>query len=79
MKDRGRLLPGQAADVVLMDLDKVAAGGREFAYDLPGGERRLVERAVGIEAVMVNGVVERRGNKDTGDLNGSVIRSTWSN
>ncbi|MCL0101883.1 amidohydrolase family protein [Dehalococcoidia bacterium] len=79
VKDRGRLLPGQAADVVLMDLDKVAAGGREFAYDLPGGERRLVEKAVGIEAVMVNGVVERRGDRDTGDLNGGVIRSTWSN
>ena len=78
VKDRGRLMPGQAADVILIDLDNVATGGREFAYDLPGGERRLVEKAIGIEAVMVNGVVERQDNEDTGDLNGSVIRSTWS-
>ena len=75
--DRGRLLPGQAADIVLFDLDKVMDGERVFQSDLPGGSRRLVQYASGIESVMVNGVVVRQGDQDTGDLGGRLLRSTW--
>ena len=75
--DRGRLLPGQAADIVLLDLDRVGCGDRVFADDLPGGGRRLVHHAEGIAAVLVNGVAIRETDRDTGDLGGQVIRSRW--
>ncbi len=72
--DRGRLVPGQAADIVLLDPQRVRAGQRVFARDLPRGARRLVHRGEGVEAVLVNGVVVRRGDSDTGDLGGRVLR-----
>jgi N-acyl-D-aspartate/D-glutamate deacylase len=74
VSDRGRLLPGQAADIVLIDLQRVRAGDRVFARDLPRGSRRLVHQGEGIEAVLVNGVTVRRGDADTGDLGGRVLR-----
>ena len=75
--DRGRLLPGQAADIVLFDPATVRDGPREFVNDLPGGGKRLIQRARGIEAVFVNGVRVRERDRDTGDLGGRVLRSTW--
>ena len=77
--DRGRLLPGQAADIVLFDLDKVNEGERVFVNDLPGGTHRLVHHAHGIEFVIVNGNLVRQGDRDTGDLGGLVIRSRFAN
>ena len=53
--DRGRLQPGLAADLVLFDPDTIAAGERETLDDVPGGGTRIVQRAVGIEQVRVNG------------------------
>lgn len=75
--DRGRLLPAQAADIVLFDIDRVTDGDRAFANDLPGGARRLIHRAKGIESVFVNGVEVRHSGRDTGNLGGHLIRSTW--
>ena len=72
--DRGRLVPGQAADIVLLDPKRIRADERVFARDLPGGARRLVHRGEGVEAVLVNGGVVRRGDADTGDLGGRVLR-----
>ncbi len=58
---RGRLVPGAAADLVLLDPARVATRPTEVVRDLPEGQRRLVQRADGIEWVFVNGtaVVER--------------------
>ena len=56
IKNRGRLLPGMAADVVVFDYNTVGSAKRgEMANDLPGGGRRLVMRPSGIEHVVVNG------------------------
>ncbi|MSQ25833.1 MAG: D-aminoacylase [Dehalococcoidia bacterium] len=77
VRDRGRLAPGQAADIVLFDPDRVMDGKREYASDLPAGARRLVQHAEGIEMVIVGGVVTRRDNRDTGDVGGRILRSTW--
>lgn len=76
--DRGRLAPGQAADIVLFNPETVGNTERAYVQDLPGGASRLVQRATGIEAVYANGVLERQGDRDTGDLAGKVLRSTWS-
>jgi N-acyl-D-aspartate/D-glutamate deacylase len=58
---RGRLAPGNAGDLVLFDPATVEMRSTELVHDLPGGQRRLLQRADGIEYVFVNGtaVVER--------------------
>ena len=77
--DRGRLKPGLAADVVVFDPDTVGAGPLERVHDFPGGADRLISRAEGIEAVIVNGVLLRQGGTDMiGDparLPGKVLRN----
>lgn len=74
--NRGRLAVGTAADVVLFDFNTVGSGKRpEMRHDLPGGGRRLVALAQGIEYTIVNGVVLYGGQKHTGALPGQVLRS----
>jgi N-acyl-D-aspartate/D-glutamate deacylase len=77
--DRGRLAPGLAADVVVFDPATVGAGKLRRVHDLPAGADRLVSDASGIEAVIVNGVVVRRGGRDAvasdGPLPGALLRN----
>lgn len=62
--DRGRLAVGRPADVVVFDADTVACGDLRRVHDQPAGADRLVADAIGIEAVVVNGVVVRRSDTD---------------
>jgi N-acyl-D-amino-acid deacylase len=74
--NRGRLLPGKAADVVVFDYNTVGSAKRgEMRNDLPGGGRRLVMPARGIEHVVVNGQGLYDGGKPSGTLPGQVLRS----
>jgi N-acyl-D-aspartate/D-glutamate deacylase len=77
---RGILAPGMAADVVVFDPDTVAAGRLERVHDFPAEADRLISRATGIDAVIVNGTTIRQGGDDrvdaTGPLPGTVLRST---
>lgn len=76
IKNRGRLLPGMAADVVVFDQSTIGSPKRgEMANDLPGGGRRLVVRPRGIEHVVVNGQALYDHGKPTGALPGQVLRS----
>jgi N-acyl-D-aspartate/D-glutamate deacylase len=76
LQDRGRLAPGMAADVVLFDSDTVGSGKRpEMRYDLPGGGRRLMMPARGVEYTIINGAVLYEHGKHTGALPGHVLRS----
>jgi N-acyl-D-amino-acid deacylase len=72
--ERGVLRPGFFADVVLFDPDRVINHAPELVSDLPGGNQRLVTRADGIEAVIVNGGVSVERGELTGERRGHVIR-----
>lgn len=64
IRDRGRLVEGLAADIVVFDPDTVGAGPLKRVRDLPGNADRLVSEAEGIEAVIVNGTILRRHGRD---------------
>ena len=57
MHDRGLLRPGFAADIVIFDEAEVQPRLPTVQHDLPGGARRLVQKADGIAATVVNGAV----------------------
>ena len=63
IKDRGRLVPGAWADLLLFDPQTVGRGAKRRVNDLPTGASRLDTPAVGLHGVWVNGVrtVDERG------------------
>jgi N-acyl-D-aspartate/D-glutamate deacylase len=76
IKNRGRLSPGLAADIVVFDYNTVGSARRgEMRSDLPGGGRRLVMPATGIEYTVVNGEVLYEHGKVSGAMPGQVLRS----
>jgi N-acyl-D-aspartate/D-glutamate deacylase len=76
IKDRGRIAPGMAADLVLFDPNTVGSVGRpERLYDLPGGAKRMVMRSQGVHMTIVNGEITWQDGKLTGARAGKVLRS----
>jgi N-acyl-D-aspartate/D-glutamate deacylase len=74
--DRGRLLPGLAADLVIFDPHTVGSGTRgQPRFDLPGGGKRMVMPARGIRYTLVNGVLTYADDNLTGSAAGQVLRS----
>jgi N-acyl-D-amino-acid deacylase len=73
---RGRIAPGLAADFAVFDLTRIGSKKRgEMRNDLPGGGRRLVMPANGMEYTIVNGVPLFENARDTGTRHGQVLRS----
>ncbi len=56
IKDRGRLVPGAWADLILFDPATVGRGEKRRLWDLPGGASRVDTPAAGLHGVWVNGV-----------------------
>lgn len=73
--DRGVIAAGKAADFVVFDPDTVDAGEKVMLNDLPGGERRFVQRAEGIHYVVVNGEVVLTQGEHSGALPGQMLRA----
>ncbi len=74
LHDRGVLAPGFKADVNVIDYDRLKIEPLEVHYDLPAGGRRLMQRATGYVATIVNGVVVTENGVPTGALPGRLVR-----
>ena len=76
LKDRGRLEAGKAADLAIFDFNTVGSDSEhpEVRFDLPGGGRRVVVPAHGIEYSVVNGQVLYEHQKPNECLPGKVLR-----
>jgi N-acyl-D-amino-acid deacylase len=76
IKDRGRLKVGLPADVAIFDERKIGSAKRaRMQHDLPGGGRRLVMPAEGVEYTIVNGDILYEHGHHSGYLPGQVLRS----
>jgi len=73
LHDRGLLRPGMAADLALFDPATIRECEPEMVSDLPGGEKRLIQKATGIEMTIVNGEVLVEKGAHTGALPGAVL------
>ena len=73
---RGRLVPGQYADMMLFDPDEVAVSQSYRVSDLPGGGSRLNIDGKGIKGVWINGkrVLKDGDIINKNNLPGKVIR-----
>ncbi len=79
IKDRGRLVPGAWADLLLFDPKTVGRGPKRRVNDLPTGADRLDTPAVGVHGVWVNGVrtVNEAGVIRDCGRPGRVLREFW--
>jgi N-acyl-D-aspartate/D-glutamate deacylase len=76
-RDRGVLEDGAAADIVVYDMDELSVDPPwigDVAHDLPGGEWRRVQRAIGYRAIIVNGEVTFEDGACTGATPGKLLR-----
>ena len=76
--DRGLVREGYVADLLVFDPDTIAPEMPEVVNDLPGGARRLVQRARGIAATVVGGEIVLRDGKHTGALPGRLLRGPYA-
>ncbi len=72
--DRGLLRTGLAADIVVFDEEEIKPCLPTVKRDLPGGARRLVQKAEGIDATIVNGEVTLENGNSTGALSGQLLK-----
>ncbi|CAB4364911.1 MAG: amidohydrolase family protein [Actinobacteria bacterium] len=73
--DRGRLVEGAYADLVVLDEHSVGSNEMVYKHDLPGGASRLYADAHGIDSVVCNGVEIVRGTEFTAARPGTLLRS----
>ena len=74
LHDRGLVKAGYKADLVLFDAERIRPCLPTVETDLPGGARRLVQKAEGIRATIVNGAVTLENGESTGTFAGEVLK-----
>jgi N-acyl-D-aspartate/D-glutamate deacylase len=74
--DRGTLEVGKRADLNVIDMERLTLTMPRAVNDLPTGATRLLQDAIGYDATIVNGVVTRRNDTDTGARPGHLIRGS---
>ena len=74
LNDLGLLRPGYRADLVVFDEAVIKPKLPTVEADLPGGSRRLVQKAEGIDATVVNGVPTFLDGESTGHYPGQLLK-----
>src|SRR5690606_24396475 len=74
LHDRGTIEAGKRADLNVIDLGRLRLHPPRSIDDLPAGGRRVLQDASGYVATIVNGVVTRRHDTDTGARPGRLVR-----
>jgi N-acyl-D-aspartate/D-glutamate deacylase len=72
--DRGLIRPGMKADLNVIDFARLRLGRPYIVHDLPAHGRRLMQKAEGYVATIVNGTVTYREGEPTGALPGVLVR-----
>ncbi|MCY3685428.1 MAG: amidohydrolase family protein, partial [Chloroflexi bacterium] len=75
--NRGSLVEGAPADVVVYNLDELKLDPEfqgEIVFDFPGGEWRRVQKPHGYKWILVNGEVTMQEGKETGATPGKLLR-----
>jgi N-acyl-D-aspartate/D-glutamate deacylase len=72
---RGILAPGAAADICVIDRERLAIAPVEVRHDLPGGSARLFQGATGYRRVLVNGVVTIEDDRPQTAAPGRMLRA----
>ena len=73
--DRGTLVEGSNADIVVFDPETIGSENAHMGADLPGGCSRLTADSYGIERVLVNGTAVIINGQATGATPGTVLKS----
>lgn len=78
LRDRGALLPGFWADILIYDLDELfyEMDRLEIVYDMPQGDWRRKAKAGGYDRILVNGVTISERDKFTGATPGQLVQVT---
>jgi N-acyl-D-aspartate/D-glutamate deacylase len=76
LTDRGALLPGYWADVLIYDPAELWFDMERYdiVHDMPGGDWRRKGRAGGYHAVLVNGAITHRSDLPTGAVPGQLLK-----
>ncbi len=74
MAEHDLAIRGYRADLNVIDLDGLRLRRPRVHHDLPGGGRRLLQRAEGYRHTFVRGVETYADGGETGDLPGRLIR-----
>ena len=74
IRERGRLAPGQYADINVIDFDGLNIEVPEFVFDFPAGAGRWTQKSSGYDYTLVNGEVVVEGGQHTDRFPGKVLR-----
>ncbi len=74
LADRGSIAVGKRADLNVIDFDNLTIQAPFVRHDLPAGGSRVLQPSTGYKATLVNGVVTRLDDIDTGERPGRLVR-----
>ena len=73
--DRGVIEEGKKADMNIIDYENLTLNHPEIVYDLPGSNKRLIQRTNGYRETIISGKVAFQNGESTGIMNGNLVRN----
>ena len=73
--DRGVIEEGKKADMNIIDYENLTLNHPEIVYDLPGSNKRLIQRTNGYRETIISGKVVFQNGESTGIMNGNLVRN----